>query len=341
MCALALSVRGAERVFDFTDAPVNQTPPGFRSALAGQGKPGDWKVIMDEVPPLLAPLSDKAPVVTRRAVLAQLDADATDERFPLLIFDGETFGDFNVTARFKIAGGTREQMAGLAFRIQDEKNFYVVRASALGNNFRFYKVVDGLRGELIGPQVEITKGDWHELGVECKGNQIRCRLDGKDLIPPLTDNSFSRGKIGFWTKSDSVTYFTDARIVYTPREPPAQTIVRDLVQKYSRLRGLNVYTLDARGEPRVIASKDAKGIGGAGGRFEKECIATGNIFYGKGRNEVNVVMPLRDRNGEAMAAVRLTMESFTGQTEQNALIRATPIVKAMQARANSLEELTQ
>src|SRR6185295_13716227 len=99
--------------FNFGDFPTDKAPPGFRSALAGTGKPGDWKIILDEVPPLLEPLTGKAPVVTRRAVLAQLNQDPTDERFPMLIFDGEVFSDFTLTTRFKLAGGAVEQMAGI------------------------------------------------------------------------------------------------------------------------------------------------------------------------------------------------------------------------------------
>jgi hypothetical protein len=196
----------AERKFDFNELALNRPPPGFRSTVSGEGKPGDWKVIQDEVPPLLPPLTANAPVVTKRAVLAQLAQDPTDEHFPMLIFDGEMYGDFTLTTRFKTVSGKVEQMAGIAFRIQDEKNYYVVRASSIGSTFRFYKVVNGERSKPIGPNVEIPKGIWHELTVEGKGNQIRCLLNGKELIPTLTDNSFSAGKIGFWTKSDSVSH---------------------------------------------------------------------------------------------------------------------------------------
>jgi hypothetical protein len=339
--ALSLSAFGAELVFDFKDLPADKTPPGFRSVVAGKGKVGDWKIVMDEVPPLLAPLTDKAPVVTRRAVLAQLSQDPADERFPLLIFDGDSFTDFTLTTRFKLVGGGLEQMAGIAFRIQDEQNFYVIRVSGLGKNVRFYKVVGGERGNPIGPQVEIAKGVWHELKIECKGNQIHCWLNDKEAIPPLTDNSFTGGKFGFWTKSDSISYFADTRIIYTPREPLAQAIVRDMMTKYPRLLGLKVYTLDGKGEARLVASKNQKEVGTFGGKVEKETITQGHIFYGKDKKSVSVVMPLRDRDGEPMAAVRLNMESFTGQTEQNALARAIPIVKQMQARVQTLEGLTQ
>ena len=338
---LALPAWSAELKFDFGDSATDKVPSGFRSLLAGTGQPGDWKIILDEVPPLLAPLSTKAPTVTRRAVLAQLSQDPTDERFPLLVFDGDVFNDFTLTTRFKLAGGAQEQMAGIAFRLRDEKNFYVVRASGLGRNIRFYKVVEGVRSPPIGPEVEIPKGVWHELKIECKGNTVRCWLNGKDAIPPLTDNSFSVGKLGFWTKSDAVSYFADTRILYTPREIAAKAIVGAAVKKYGRLRGLKVFTLDARGEPKVVASKDESEIGSPGGKVEKDCIAKGTIFYGKDRESVSVVMPLRDRNGDPIAAARVVMDTFAGQTEQNALSRARPIVKEMQARVQSLEEFTQ
>ena len=73
-------------------------------------------------------------------------------------------------------------MAGVAFRIQNATNYYVVRASSLGNNLRFYKVLNGERGPVIGPSVPVPSGVWHELTVECKGNAIRCLLDGKELL---------------------------------------------------------------------------------------------------------------------------------------------------------------
>src|SRR5215831_5732619 len=220
----AVPAMAAERKFEFSEVPEGQTPPGFRSAVTGQGKPGEWKVILTETAPAIPPLTAQAPAVTKQAVLAQLAQDPTDEHFPLLIFEDEVFGDFKLTTRFKTVSGKKEQMAGLAFRIQNETNYYVVRASSLGNTFRFYKVVNGQRSAPIGPEAIIPSGEWHEMSVECKGNQIRCLLDRNELIPTLTDNTFTKGKIGFWTKSDSVSYFTDTRITYTRREPPAQTL---------------------------------------------------------------------------------------------------------------------
>jgi hypothetical protein len=112
--------------------------------------------------------------------------------------------------------------------------------------------------------------------------------------------------------------------------------------KYPRLRDLKVFAL--QGEPpapQVMASKARGDLGQAGGKAEAAVIAKGQPYYVKGRGVVSVILPLRDHNGDVIAAVRVTMESFMGQTEQNALVRALPVVKQMQTGVSRREELLQ
>lgn len=340
LCWLALPVRAAERIFDFSKTTQNETPKGFRSLVAGEGKPGDWRILFDEVPSLMPSVTPQAPQTAKKAVLAQLSKDSTDEHFPMLVFDEDNYGDFTFSARFKTVSGDKEQMAGLAFRIQDERNFYVVRASALGNTFKFYKVVNGVRSAPIGPEVAISKNTWHEISVECKGNRIRCQFDGRELFPVLTDYSFGAGKIGFWTKSDSVSYFCDARLSYIPRESLATVLIRDQMKKYPRLIGLQIYaTTGTNATPSVVASDRKNELGIEGGLVECNVISSNQIYYGKIKGNAVVTYPLHDRNGDAVAAVRVVMESFKGQTEESAIIRAMPIVKDMEWRVRSKAEL--
>jgi hypothetical protein len=338
---LAWPAVASEIKINFGDSQTNQAPPGFHGTLAGGGRPGDWKIIMDEVPSAFAPLTSQTPAFNRRGVLAQLSQDPTDDRFPMLIYDKETFKDFKLTTQFKIAGGGLEQMAGVVFHFQNESNFYVIRASALGHNLRFYKVVDGVRGNLIGPEMNISAGVWHALTVQCQGNQITCWLDDHLAMPPLNDNTFADGKIGFWTKSDAVSYFGDTTILYTPRVPMAQTLVRGMMQKYPRILELRIYTLNDRGEPQIIASKNEKEIGQPGTDAEKGAITSGALYFGPGKGTVAVTMPLTDRNGDSMAAVRVQLKSFKGETQDTAMARVRAIVKQIQAQVVSGEELKQ
>ena len=331
----------AERVWDFSQMPTNQPPKGCFSTVAGEGKPGDWKVIMDEFPVPLEPISSTAPKTYSKAVVAQTTWDHTDEHFPMLILGEDSYKDFTFKTKFKIADGLSEQMAGVAFRIQDEKNYYYVRASALGSTFNFYKVEKGQRTDPIGNRIQIERGTWHDLSIQCDGPKINVALDGTNILPELTDLTFSAGKVALWTKSDSISYFTDTRIIYTPREPFAQILVRDVMKEYPRIIGLKVFAMPpkATNEVRLIASNNEKEIGEAGDKTDADVIERGVNYYRRDKERVYVTMPLRDRNGDVAAAVRFVMKSFPGQTEENALIRAQPLLKKMQERALGVESI--
>jgi hypothetical protein len=333
------SLYGAERVFDFSSVPEGRTPLDFQSCVSGEGKPGEWKVLMDDVPPLIPPLSPQTRVSTKRPVLAQLSRDKTDEHFPLLVFTPETFADFKFTTRVKTVGGETEQMAGIVFRYQNPSNYCVLRISSLGSNLRFYKVANGERLGVISSPAMVPTNTWHELGVECEGNQIRCILNGK-TYPPITDNSQALGNIGFFTKSDSVSYFSDAKVVFTPREMPAEGLVRRTLERHSNLVGLQIAVAGKTpNTTRIVGSNDPTEVGREATKTEMNVLRDGATYYGKTKKSVTVVMPLRDRNGEVIAAARLTMSTFKGQTEKNAVERAAPIVREMQAKITSLEDL--
>ena len=198
----------------------------------------------------------------------------------------------------------------------------------------------GSRGALVGPKIEITKEKWHQLGIVAKGNQFSFTFDGKEFMPPVSNNTFVHGKIGFWTKSDSVAQFVDPVITYVPREPLARRIVREIMTRYPRIKGLKIYgTTPQRSELHLVASKDAEALGGAAAEIEKNVVAKNSIYCGRGKGTYTVTMPLHDRNGDAIAAVRVTLESFLGQTEQNAITRALPIIKEMELRFSAAKDL--
>ena len=342
MLAAASCAAGAERVFDWADTKVNDTPKEFRSALGGGGRPGEWKVILDEAPSAFPALTPRGTNRNVKPVLAQLSRDPTDDRYPMLILEDETFGDFTLTTRFKIVTGEQEQMAGIAFRIQDERNYYYIRASAKGQNVNFFKWHDGQLIGPIGAKTNVATGVWHDLMIQCRGNEIRCSFNGAEVIPALRDSTFGTGKIGFWTKSDSVSYFGETRIQYTPRENLAQTLVRDTIKKYPRLQGVQIFASHPR-DPRtkVVASSDPAEVGQPAQKEALDVIARGVIYHGEEKGKLLVTMPLRDSNGDTVAAVKLVMKAFPGQTEQNAIARATPIVKQLEARVRTLADLTE
>lgn len=186
--------------YNFDSDNAGTMPPKFHGARTGQGTEGKWVVMTDANAP------------SKPNVVAQVSTDKTDYRFPLLISDEGSFKDVELRVRFKAVSGEVDRAAGLVFRLKDATNYYVVRANALENNYRLYHVINGSRRQFAGANFKITSGEWHELKVECVGNKIICYYDGQKKIEATDDTFKDAGKIGLWTKADSVTYFDDLKV---------------------------------------------------------------------------------------------------------------------------------
>jgi hypothetical protein len=351
---LASTAWAAQINFDFSKDAPGQIPPGFASLVTGEGKPADWKVLEELVPPVLAPVSDKArATVAQHPVLAVQSLDLHDNHFPVLLFTNETFSDFILTTRFKISGGIVDPMAGVVLRAQDPDNYYVVRASTEGN-LLWYRVVGGQSYDMlgIGVKIPVPRDVWQELRVECSGSRTRCFLDGKLVIPParpgaptddlaVNDTTFATGKIGFWCKADTKCSFVDASVQYTPKVAFAEIVVAEIKRKYPRLLGLKIYADKTPGSPVIVGDMNAGALGAAGTKYEEDVIKRGVIYYLKDGNAVEVTLPLRDRNGDVAAAIKTRMTTFPGETQATAVARATVIRKTIELQMANLQGITE
>jgi hypothetical protein len=87
-----------------------------------------------------------------------------------------------------------------------------VRANALEDNVRFYRVVKGRREQLEGADLKVGGNAWHQLGLRAEGSRFVITFDGK-LLFTATDKTFAgAGKVALWTKADSVTRFDQIEI---------------------------------------------------------------------------------------------------------------------------------
>jgi len=326
----SLTAPAAQKVFDFDR--LNLTEAGFRSSVAGEGKAGDWKIVPDR----------------EHMVLGQFSQQRLDNHFSLLIYDTELFDDFVLNTRFKIVAGQDEQMAGIAFRIHDEKNFYYIRASApgaeghpVGREIAFFRVINGQLVGRVTAAASIQTNVWNDLRIECKADEIRAALNGQELLMVIIrEQKFGAGKIGFWTKSDSIALFDRTTITYEPKEMLAQKLIKEALERYPRVRQLKIFAnRDGKPELSVIAGSNPADIGHPGKEVEKDVIARNAIYYGVESDSVLVTFPLHDANGEAVAAVKVVMKAFPGQTEKNAIHRALPIVKQMETRVRKAADL--
>jgi hypothetical protein len=180
------------------DVPLGQWPEGFVAARTGHGAPSTWGVVEDDA----------------GRVLAQTSTDGTDYRFPLAIYQGLSAANVAATVRFKAVSGSVDRAPGIAVRLTDPDNYYVVRANALEDNVNFYRVVKGSRREIQGSPAKVASGVWHTLGLKAEADRFTISFDGRVLFV-ATDRTFANpGKIALWTKADSATHFA-ALTAYT------------------------------------------------------------------------------------------------------------------------------
>ena len=192
---LVFAQEGAMKTWDFQSDRVDEAPAGFSFGRTGRGRPGKWMVRLDPT----SPAGDH--------VLAQVDADDTGDRFPVAVADAPVLQDVRLEVRCKPVSGKVDQACGLVFRYRDENNYYLTRANALEDNVRIYHVVGGRRRQFGGWDGKVAGQTWHTLAVEARGNRFKVTFDGNQVIEAQDDTFKDAGKVGVWTKADSVTHF--------------------------------------------------------------------------------------------------------------------------------------
>lgn len=107
------------------------------------------------------------------------------------------------------------------WRYRDQDDYYVVRANALENNVVLYKVENGKRLDLpvkgerrtYGKKADVPAGRWSTLQVVAAGPTFEVHFNESELYE-VEDATFAQaGKVGVWTKADSVTQFDDLTVV--------------------------------------------------------------------------------------------------------------------------------
>lgn len=191
MCSLAGNSAWAQRV-NFDDAQPGQPPAGWTASKTGRGEP-KWTVEKDETAP------------SKPNVLKQ-SGEAT---YPICLKDDTNLQDGFVEVKFKAVSGKEDQAGGVIWRAKDADNHYIARANALEDNVTIYHTINGKRTEKKRVKTKVAPNQWHTLRVEFRAAQFKIIFDGKPALEWQDDTFKDAGKVGVWTKADSVTLFDD------------------------------------------------------------------------------------------------------------------------------------
>jgi 3-keto-disaccharide hydrolase len=132
---------------------------------------------------------------------------AVKNTFNVIVAPSGPYSDVDVSMKFKPISGREDASGGIVFRFSDGK-YYVIRANALEDNFRFY-YYDAGRRMLASARVRAPAlGQWHTVRAVIVGDHVQGWLDGA-LLLDHRDQRFRAGRVGLWTKADSITAFDD------------------------------------------------------------------------------------------------------------------------------------
>lgn len=187
------------KVYDFDAEAVGSPPAGFELARTGRGAPGVWVV------------RTESPSSTGKAnhVLVQESKDPTDYRFPLCVATQGQYQDVTLSVRAKPLSGEVDQGFGLVWRYRDADNYYLTRCNADEDNCTIYHVVKGVRRSFQNHSIKVATRTWHTLKLDARGPHFVVWFDGTQVLDATDDTFKAAGRVGLWTKADSVIQFDD------------------------------------------------------------------------------------------------------------------------------------
>jgi hypothetical protein len=157
-----------------------------------------------------ASLADKARAIYGERYAEFLDNVKAYAYFPFAVANYvDDFSEGELTVRFKPMAGKIDQAAGIIFNVKPNGDYLIVRANALEENLVLFKYVKGKRSSVKWiKKVPTPTKVWQELRVAVSGKDVKGYIDGKLWLEHTLPDPVS-GKVGLWTKADSVTYFDD------------------------------------------------------------------------------------------------------------------------------------
>ena len=191
MAPMSLAMAQTQTI-NFDNFKTGDPPAGWTATKTGSGQ-AKWTIEKDDTAP------------SKPNVLKQ-SGEAT---YPVCIKDDTNLKDGFVEVKFKPISGKEDQAGGVIWRAKDANNYYIARANALEDNVTIYHTIRGRRTEKKRASMKVATNQWSTLRVDFQNNHFTVTFDGKKAIEWDDDTFKDAGKVGVWTKADSVTLFDD------------------------------------------------------------------------------------------------------------------------------------
>jgi hypothetical protein len=135
--------------------------------------------------------------------------------FPIAVAKNvDDFQNGEISMRFKLVGGTLDKCAGILFNVKPNGDYLTVRFNGTEDNLVLWKFEQGKRSFVKKgvENVPIPMNTWHDMKIVVNGTALEGWLDGRKLLD-YTLPAPVAGKVGLWSKTDSMSEFDDYRVV--------------------------------------------------------------------------------------------------------------------------------
>jgi hypothetical protein len=131
--------------------------------------------------------------------------------FPIAVYKGlDNFENGDVSVRFQMVGGALDRCAGVLFNVKANGDYLTVRYNGTEDNLVLWTFNNGVRKfvKRAAETVPLELGTWHTIKISVHGTALQGFLDGKLMLEYTLPEPVS-GKVGVWSKTDSMIEFDD------------------------------------------------------------------------------------------------------------------------------------
>ena len=160
-------------------------------------------------------LADKA-----RAIYGSKHEDFIDNvkafaYFPYAIAQGvDDFRNGEISMRFQMVDGALDSCAGILFNVKPNGDYLAVRFNGKEDNLVLWTFNKGTRKFVKrgSEEMPLQRKEWHAMKIAVQGTKLEGYLNGKKLLDYTLPEPVT-GKVGVWSKTDSVSLFDDYTVV--------------------------------------------------------------------------------------------------------------------------------
>jgi hypothetical protein len=228
LCVAAQTSKGSKKTpksnrVDLASEAVGAESKKFLSVV------GNWVIVQDDGKKVLMAdgrewkrgqpaggLADKARLIYGSRHEEFIDNVKAFAYFPYAVAKGiDDFQNGELSIRFKLVDGKLDQCAGILFNLKPNGDYLTVRFNGKEDNLVLWTFNKGKRSFVKkgSENMPLAMKQWHTMKIVIAGTQLQGYLNGKLLLEYTLAEPVS-GKIGVWSKTDSVSYFDD--FVVTP-----------------------------------------------------------------------------------------------------------------------------